>query len=294
MPATIDTTPTQATALNKPSLDISANSRHSWRTKFRSKQGELTAAEQRAGEYFEQHPESAYLSITEVVDISGIGYGTIIRFCQKLGCRGFQDFKIMLAMDQASQPEESEHSPSNGIAHQLQNELYETMRLLDHEELNRCAELILTRRSIVVAGVASSAPLVLSLAWKLKRIGFDATAVTEGYVMAVDAFRLTDDDMFIAFSSSGATKDVVHAAEVAASGGAKVIAITNFSSSPLSLLAHMALFTSASRDPVKAETPSIIAGEAVAELLIDRLLTLDPARREFLVASFKAISDRKM
>src|SRR5690606_18657398 len=71
----------------------------SWRQRFRQLRGELTAAEQRAGEYFENHAESVYQSITEVVANSGIGYGSIVRFCQKLGYRGFQEFKLMLATD---------------------------------------------------------------------------------------------------------------------------------------------------------------------------------------------------
>lgn len=266
----------------------------SWKTTFRRLRGELSAAEQRAGDYFELHPESAYQSITEVVEQSGISYGTVIRFCCKLGCRGFQDFKVMLAMDHARSTKERESPEAQGIAQQLQDELQETIRLLDRKVLDQATGLLRSRRTILVCGVASSAPLVLSLAWKLKRVGFDAFYSIEGYVMSVDAFRLGKKDLLIAISSSGATKDVLRAAEVASKAGAKVLAITNFSSSPLSRLADYSLFTSASRDPLKAETPSIISGEAVSEMLLDRLLALEPERRNFLLESFKVISDRKL
>jgi len=269
----------------------------SWRKNFRRLHGELTAAEQRAGEYFESHPEAAYRSISEVVAQSEIGYGTIIRFCQKLGCKGFQEFKLMLATDgivNERSDREANQSPASEAARRLKTDLSETLRLLEEADLEQAARRLLGSRVVLIVGVASSAPLVLSLAWKLSRIGIDARPSTEGYVMAVNATLLTDDDVLFAVSSSGATKDILHAAEVAKSQGAGVVALTNFSSSPLSQLAETSLITTANRDPIKAEVPSIIAGEAVLEMLLEKLLNMAPQRREHLLQSSRAVSDRKL
>lgn len=266
----------------------------SWHTIFRRLQGDLTAAEIRTGEYFEAHPEAAYQSITEVVEESGIGYGTIVRFCQRLGCRGFQEFKIVMARDGAVSAFNQEDNTGNDVSDRIRNDLYETIRLLDYDALDAAAELIFASRDIQVVGVASSAPLVLSLAWKLKRVGLRARAVTEGYMMAVDACLMDEKDLFIAISSSGATKDILHAAETAAARGAGVLAITNFAHSPLSQIADIALYTSASRDPLKAEIPSIVPGEVVAELLLDRLVRLSPKLLDHLSESFKVVSNRKV
>ncbi|HWL09412.1 MAG TPA: MurR/RpiR family transcriptional regulator [Planctomicrobium sp.] len=269
----------------------------SWRKQFRRLHGELTAAEQRAGEYFEGHAESAYQSITEVVVNSGIGYGTIIRFCQKLGCKGFQEFKLLLATDRFVHAQ-SDHHPGgdheSSAERRIKTDLMETLRLLEDSDLQKTAERLLKCRVVLVAGVASSAPLVLSLAWKFSRIGIDARPSMEGYVMAVNATLLGKSDVLFAVSSSGATKDILHAADVAASQGASVIALTNFSNSPLSQIAEISLFTTASRDPLKAEVPSLIAGEAIAEMLLERLLTIAPERRDHLLRSSKAVSDRKL
>lgn len=61
----------------------------------------LTQTEKKVGKYFLSNPDAVYLSITEVVEDSGLGYGTIMRFCQKLGCSGFQEFKVLLAQEMA-------------------------------------------------------------------------------------------------------------------------------------------------------------------------------------------------
>jgi DNA-binding MurR/RpiR family transcriptional regulator len=281
---------------NSPLLTTSPN--ESWRKRFRRLHSDLTAAEQRTGEYFETHADSAYLSITEVVANSGIGYGTIVRFCQKLGYKGFQEFKLLLAADDAINAARS--SSDSGLSEidevktRLRRELNETLRLLDDSHVQEAAQLLSSSHTVLIVGVASSAPLVLSLAWKLSRIGIDARASTEGYVMATQATLLNDCDTLFAVSASGATKDILHTADVAASRNASIIALTNFSSSPLSQMSDICLFTTSSRDPLKAEIPSIIAGEAVAEILLDRLLTLAPERREHLLKSSKAVSDRKI
>ncbi|MBA2115423.1 MurR/RpiR family transcriptional regulator [Bremerella alba] len=269
----------------------------SWRKNFRRLHGELTAAEQRAGEFFESHPEAAYRSISEVVALSEIGYGTIIRFCQKLGCKGFQEFKLMLATDGVVNGHSeggANDRPGSEAARRLRTDLSETLRLLEEGDLQHAAQQLLGCRVVLIVGVASSAPLVTSLAWKLSRIGIDARPSTEGYVMAVNATLLTQDDVLFAISSSGATKDILHAAKVATAHGASLIALTNFSSSPLSQLAEISLFTTSNRDPVKAEVPSIIAGEAVLEMLLEKLLIMEPQRREHLLQSSRAVSDRKL
>ena len=82
--------------------------------RFAAIKGQLTAAELRVGDFFLAHPESALLSITEVVEKGGLGYGTIIRFCRKIGCRGFQDFKVLLGRELAGDacPRRSRLAPS--------------------------------------------------------------------------------------------------------------------------------------------------------------------------------------
>jgi DNA-binding MurR/RpiR family transcriptional regulator len=69
--------------------------------KVRSLYPKLTRTERRLADFVTGHPELIFQSITELVDSSGIGYGSIMRFCKKLGYTGFQDFKVHLAQDLA-------------------------------------------------------------------------------------------------------------------------------------------------------------------------------------------------
>ena len=74
-----------------------------WFVRFQRLLDEMTSGEKRVGSYFMEHPDAAQKSIGELIDVSGLGYGTVIRFCQKLGCRGFQEFKVLMARDAIAQ-----------------------------------------------------------------------------------------------------------------------------------------------------------------------------------------------
>ena len=84
------------------------------------------------------------------------------------------------------------------------------------------------------------------------------------------------------------------AARLARDGGATVIAVTNFTKAPLIESANIRLITSAARDPLIAEVPSIVPGEVVFELLIERIRRLNPGVDQTVLETFNAIADRKL
>jgi DNA-binding MurR/RpiR family transcriptional regulator len=258
---------------------------------------EMTSGEKRVGAYFMEHPDAAQKSIGELVDVSGLGYGTIIRFCQKLGCRGFQEFKVLMARDAvAGRPSK----PSDGagaygtILQRLNEDINRTAQSLDIQEIEKAAVALCSASRVLCVGVASSAPLALSLDWKIKRFGIVSSCISDGYVMAVEASLLRRDAVLVAVSSSGTTKDIVAAAHLARESGATVIAVTNFTKAPLIESANIRLITSAARDPLIAEVPSIVAGEVVFEILLEQIRRLKPDVDQVVLDTFSAIADRKL
>jgi DNA-binding MurR/RpiR family transcriptional regulator len=267
-----------------------------WFVRFQRLLDDMTDSEKRVGSYFMEHPDAAQQSIGELIDGSGLGYGTVIRFCQKLGCRGFQEFKVLMARDAiARRPTKpSDVAGTYGdIVQRLNEDIARTAQNLDTREIERAAEALCNASRVLCIGVASSAPLALSLDWKIKRFGIVSSFVSDGYVMAVEASLLRKDAVLVAVSSSGATKDIVSAARLAREGGATVIAVTNFTKAPLVEAAGIRLITSAVRDPLIAEVPSIVAAEAVFEILIEQIRRINPAVDQTVLETFSAIADRK-
>ena len=269
----------------------------SWIVRFQRLLDGMTSSEKRVGAYFMEHPDAAQKSIGEIIDVSGLGYGTVIRFCQKLGCRGFQEFKVLMARDAlAARPADAPLGVGgyDTIWQRAKDDINRTAQSLDIQEVEKAAECLIGASRVLCIGVASSAPLALSLDWKIKRCGIVSSFVSDGYVMAVEASLLREGSVLVAVSSSGATKDIVTAADLARDGGATVIAVTNFTKAPLVEAASIRLLTAAPRDPLRAEVPSLVAGEVVFEILIEQIRRLKPAVDETVLDTFSAIADRKL
>lgn len=268
-----------------------------WVVRFQRMLDGMTSGEKRVGAYFMEHPDAAQKSIGEIIDVSGLGYGTVIRFCQKLGCRGFQEFKVLMARDAiAARPAEETVGAGgcDAVWKRAKDDINSTAQSLDIQEVEKAAACLIDARRVLCVGVASSAPLALSLDWKIKRCGIVSSFISDGYVMAVEASLLRAGSVLVAVSSSGATKDVVTAAQIARDGGATVIAVTNFTKAPLVEAANIRLITAAARDPLQAEVPSLVAGEVVFEVLLEHIRRLKPSVSETVLETFGAIADRKL
>src|ERR1700691_6727353 len=60
----------------------------------------LRAAEQRVADFILKHPdELIYLTVTELAERTNTSESTVVRLCQKIGYKGYQEFKIVLARD---------------------------------------------------------------------------------------------------------------------------------------------------------------------------------------------------
>src|SRR6185503_7109707 len=100
------------------------------------------------------------------------------------------------------------------ILQRIHDDVNRTSQNLDAKEIEKAATALLGAERVLCAGVASSAPLALSLDWKIKRFGIASTCISDGYVMAVEASLLRQGSVMVAVSSSGTTKDVVTAARL--------------------------------------------------------------------------------
>lgn len=265
--------------------------------RFAAIKGQLSAAELRVGDFFLAHPESALWSITEVVEKGKLGYGTIIRFCRKIGCRGFQDFKVLLGRELAGEALPSadiESSPLRAHVEKIQGEIASTAELIDEKEVARIARALDRAERVLIAGVAGSAPLAIGFNYRLSRIGIPSQPMCEGYVMAIQTALLNKGDVFFAISFSGATKDILSAAEIAKKRKATVISLTNFVKAPLAKIADHQLYSATDRDPLACEVFSNVASNFALDIVFDKLFSLRPDADKVVEQTFNAISDRRV
>ena len=280
-------TPTTDTLRNMPLLE-----------RFRVLRDNLTNSERRAYDYFMEHPDSVYLSITDVVQNSGVSYGGIMRLCRKVGCVGFQEFKVLLAQelakDRGMQERGATGDPFEQTLEKTTRDIAGTHNLLDEATIVQAARLLSKARRILVAGIAGSASPAIGFEYKLSRLGLPVTVITEGYNLAIRAATLTDKDVLFAISFSGATHDILHAAEVARTNGATVICLTAFLKAPLVALSDLHFFLSTDHDPLACEAFSTIPSNFVLDVLFRQLCKIRRNSQEVIQKTFSAVSHKRI
>lgn len=189
-------------------------------------------------------------SVTDVADAVGVAASTVVRACQRLGFRGFQDLKLGLAGDRAQTTTRWSADVAEGdsagevLAKVLsggQDALQNAVATVNAGDFSRAVDVVANARQLLFAGVGTSAPLAQDAAYRFMSIGLDAEAPADVHVQHVRARLLTPADACVAISHTGATRETLSVVEAARAAGAHTIAITSFVRSPLIQFADIAL-----------------------------------------------------
>ncbi|MEZ6964442.1 MULTISPECIES: MurR/RpiR family transcriptional regulator [Aeromonas] len=249
---------------------------------------------QRLGQFVLEQPQRVlYLTITELARESGTSEASVTRLCRGVGCRGYTEFKMALALEtqqeQASQPQASATSAFSTLIEESVAALRDTGALVSQQALLQSAELLEKARQIQIYGVAASAIIGEYLAYRLLRMGISAQQFSDMHRAAMNATSLKPGDVVIAVSSSGSTKDLLHAVQLGKEHGASVIVLSNTSRSPLASLADQLLVAAKPEGPLTAGSfHSKISAMLVIELLSQQLLENRPELAGAISDSAKA------
>ncbi|WP_061798113.1 MurR/RpiR family transcriptional regulator [Serratia ficaria] len=236
---------------------------------------------QKLGGYVLEAPSRAvYFTITELARESGTSEASVTRLCRHLGCKGYTEFKMALALSlQQNQPETAaRHSAGETVLEDSVQALRDTGALLDRRALQLAAESLHQCASAQIYGVAASAIIGDFLHYKLLRLGKPAQLFSDMHLAAMNAAALGAHDLLIVISSSGSTKDVLHAVALAKQRGARIIALSNTQRSPLAKLADVLLVAAKPEGPLNAGAlPAKVGAMLLVELMVAELTLRDPA-----------------
>lgn len=231
------------------------------------------------------------MSVSEIAAAAGTGVGTVVRACQSLGFKGFQDAKIALTQDLA--PLVGERSPEHidlgdrpdqvlaKLAASSGEALSRAPVSVDPKALGQAVELLRAAPRVLLLGVGTSSPLTQDMAYRLLTIGVSAEAPADVHVQHVRARLLRPGDVAIAVSHTGATRETVDAARGAKEAGAGIIAVTSYSTTPLTEVANVALVAGGLETRYRVEAmASRLAHLLVLDALLISLVLTDPGRSE--------------
>ena len=243
--------------------------------KLRQEASGYSPTQQKLGEFVLNDPARVlYLTITELARESGTSEASVTRLCRTLGCKGYNEFKMALALDiQQGLPE---RQAGDNVVDESVQALQDTAKLLDRAQLEQATLALHQAQSVQIYGVAASAILGEYLHYKLLRLGKPAQLFSDMHRAAMNATTLSKETLVVAISSSGSTRDLLHVVKLARKRGVKVLALSNTPRSPLASLSDLQLVAAKPEGPLSAGALNAKVGVMLlVELLTTSLIAVD-------------------
>lgn len=243
----------------------------------------LSRAEKLVAKYLLDNPEAIRnMTLLILAQETGSSDTSIIRFCKRLGYDGFSSFKqsFMEAAVDENKTITQEISSNDSMIDILNKVFKHNIETLNNtlalvsEDYSKALEALLKAKSVHFFGVGD-AYIVANLAYmKFSRLGYSGSAHSDVTLQLITASLLSENDVALAISYSGASGNVVKAMKVAKEAGATTICITQMNKSPLLKYTDINLFISTSDLTVGKDIVSRrVADQAIIEALYLGVLT---------------------
>lgn len=253
---------------------------------------QLKPSERKVADYILSHPqEVVQLSVQKLAELSGASEATVIRLCQKLDMKGFQELKLRIAGDLASPQSSSGYeeirmeSTVEAIMYAVSNNnkysIDDTLAVLSAEEVKKAAIALTGARRINIFGMGASYIIAEDLRQKLDRIGWWCEAYPDLHGQLTSAVNMKPGDVAFGISYSGETIEIVESLTEAKRQGATIITLTKYGNSSVNELADTKLFASASEQSIRSGAmASRIAQLNVVDILF---ITIASSQKDNLI-----------
>lgn len=162
-----------------------------------------------------------YMRIRELADEAHVSTTTILRFCKKVNCEGYSEFKIKLKMHI--------HDNESNKINDDSSIIVDFFKKLDNSELDKklnvVSDLIKEASNVILIGTGTSGILCKYAARYFSSIGKFAMYIDDPYFPR--NYKLYEDSVIIAISVSGETPTVIDHISNLKRENSSVVSITN-------------------------------------------------------------------
>lgn len=215
----------------------------------------FTRADQLIADMTINHPQTVIkLSARELGHQCDVSEASVIRFVQKLGYEGLNDFKAALHQELVTSQNPAwpeffgKNTPNEALSKVValcSQALQSLMTVLDTDELARAANAMSQANVIHFFAAGGSVRVAQHAIFKLMRMGYLAIGYSEFFTQMAQTSVLTPQSVAFGISFTGATKSVCDAMAAARDAGAHTIGLTNFAGTPILLCSDIKLITGA-------------------------------------------------
>ncbi|WP_279048533.1 MurR/RpiR family transcriptional regulator [Cedecea davisae] len=213
-----------------------------------------------------------YMTIRELADAAGVSTTTVLRFCRKLNCDGYSEFRVRFKLFL----EQSESQPANFGS----SEIISFFKSTNNEEfdnlIDHAVDIICASERIIFVGAGTSGALAKYGARFFSNVGKFSNHIDDPY------FPVTNDmarnALAIVLSVSGETEEILRFASQFSLHHCKVMSITSHENSSLAKLAdfniswHIPPVRIAGVYDITTQIPVIYILETIGRRLAKRML----------------------
>ena len=254
----------------------------------------FTRSERKIVDYVLEHQkETQYISITDLSAECEVAVSTVSLFCRKLKLAGFNDFKLELARAALSAgdskdrlsgeilPEDTPGLVMGKVLHTVQEELNNAYHMLAEKAVTRAVDLLRGAGQVLCLGQGNHSVVALAAWAQFSTTSPKFKTIQDSHMQTVALSTLGREDVVLYFSYSGATHEVLEAAEVIRSRGARLILVTRYLNSPASAYADTVLLCGHAEQPFQfGSSAALIAQLYVVEVLLSEFVRRDPEQAE--------------
>ncbi len=279
-------------------------------SKISNIRSQLSPSEIKIADYILSYPEQVtHFSSQELAQQAEVSQSSIVKFTQKIGFKGFTAFKLAVSEDLGRKHaiktdnvgdlyngigrDDDLETMAKKLAQEKINSIIETTQALDSALLKQVLDTIDGAGRVQLVGIGGSALTAKDLWYKLLKIGVTTLFAQDSHVQISIAQTLGPGDVQLVISYSGASRDVLVAAELAKRNGATLIAVTSFRQTQLRQMADMVLDTVAEENELRISSiSSRTAQNTITDILFLGLVQRRDERAWALIDGTRDAIDR--
>ena len=251
---------------------------------------QLTASERKVADFvLANHDRVQYMSITQLAEECGTADATISRFCRTLNLKGFNAFKLELALYSAGSVKKKTNTPTKDttmgrcleVGRMANDAVYQTMELLEPEQLIQAVEMIENAGRVLCMGSGGSLLMAQECAPLFSTVTHKFVAIADAHMQMSAVATCQKNDVLVLFSYSGATTSGVEIMELAQKRKIPTIAVTRYPKSPAAVMADVVLRCGSNEGPFQfGSVPAKVAQLIVMDMLFQEYCHRNPESSE--------------
>jgi RpiR family carbohydrate utilization transcriptional regulator len=207
----------------------------------------FSPTECKVADYVLRYPNQVIeYTVKELANNSGVSEATVVRMCRHAGYEGYWHFRTMLAREmgaigEGEKANDGQLNVVNNTFTRYADIMLNIGNNIDINVMRACVERINDCNEVHVIAAGDTGTLAQHMGFLLGRVGIKATqsGIADYYINTINL--ASKEDVLIAISKSGITKNVIKGVELAKEKGLKIIAITSYANSRLAEAADYVL-----------------------------------------------------